>query len=188
MDRKLRIAVLVGSLRENSLSQRVAKTLVELAQPTLDLFFPKLGDLPLYNEDLEANVPRPWARFRDELRDARAALFVTPEFNRSIPGVLKNAVDVGSRPYGQGAWSGKPAAVVSHSPGTLGGFGASHHLRQSLVFLDMFAMAQPEVYLSNSNKLFDAAGSMTNESARALLEAMLQKFETWIRQFKARTR
>ena len=187
MDRKLKIAVLVGSLRENSLSKRVAKALVELAQPTLELVFPKISDLPLYNEDLEANVPKQWQRFRDEIRDVRAVIFITPESNRSVPGPLKNAVDVGSRPSGDGAWTGKPAAVVSHSPGNLGGFGANHHLRQSLVFLDMFAMPQPEVYLSNSNKLFDAAGNMTNQSARALLEAMLQKFESWIRQIKTRT-
>jgi chromate reductase len=187
MDRKLKIAVLVGSLRENSLSQRIAKTLEELAQPTIDLVFPKIGDLPLYNEDLEKNVPRAWQRFRDEIRDVRAVIFVTPESNRSVPGPLKNAVDVGSRPLGHGAWTGKPAAVVSHSPGSMGGFGANHHLRQSLVFLDMFAIPQPEVYLSNSNKLFDAAGRMTNQNARALLEALLQKFETWIRQVKGRT-
>ena len=111
---------------------------------------------------------------------------MTPEYNRSVPGVLKNAVDVGSRPFGQGAWTGKPAAVVSHSQGSMGGFGASHHLRQSLVFLDMFAMPQPEVYLANSHKLFDDAGTMTNQGTRALLEAMLQKFEVWIRKFATR--
>jgi chromate reductase, NAD(P)H dehydrogenase (quinone) len=188
MDRKLKIAVLVGSLREKSLSQLVAKAMAELAQPTLDLVFPTIGDLPLYNEDLESNVPKPWQRFREEIRDARAAIFVTPECNRSVPGVLKNAIDVGSRPYGQAAWTGKPAAVVSHSPGSLGGFGANHHLRQSLVFLDMFALPQPEVYLSNSTKLFDASGKMINDGARSLLEALLQKFELWIRQFKGRMR
>ena len=188
MDRKLKIAVLVGSLREKSLSQLVAKTLVELAQPTLELVFPKFGDLPLYNEDLEANVPKAWQRFRDEIREVRAAIFVTPESNRSIPGPLKNAIDVGSRPYGQGVWNGKPAAVVSHSPGSLGGFGANHQLRQALVFLDMAAMPQPEVYLANSNKLFDSSGSMTNDGTRALLQAMLQKFEVWIRSFMNRGR
>jgi len=183
---RIKIAVLVGSLRENSLSKRVAKTFVELAQPTLELIFPTIGDLPLYNEDLEANVPKPWARFREEIREAKAALFITPEYNRSVPGVLKNALDVGSRPYGHAAWTGKPAAVVSHSTGSMGGFGASHHLRQSLVFLDMFAMPQPEIYLSNSNKLFDAGGKMTNDATRSLLEAMLQKFEVWIRKFTTR--
>ena len=112
--------------------------------------------MPIYNQDGDANPPAEWTAFRERIRAADAVLFVTPEHNRSVPAALKNAIDIGSRPYGKSAWSGKPGAVVSASPGGIGGFGANHHLRQSLVFLDVPAMAQPEAYIGGADKLFDA--------------------------------
>src|SRR5690606_18870607 len=131
------VAVIVGSLREGSLSRKAAHALARLAPAHLNLRIVEIGDLPLYDEDLDGeNAPAAWTRFREDVRAADAVLFVTPEYNRSVPGGLKNAIDVGSRPYGQAVWSGKPAAVMSTSMGALGAFGANHHLRQSLTFFD----------------------------------------------------
>jgi chromate reductase len=140
----------------------------------------EIGQLPFYNQDLE-DIPQPaWTAFRDRVRVADAVLFVTPEYNRSVPGVLKNAIDVGSRPHGSSVWSGKPAAVVSVSPGAIGGFGANHHLRQSLVFLDMPAMQQPEAYIGNAGALFDDEGHVTNDDRRRLLQTFASTFAAWI--------
>ncbi|MGA0601049.1 NADPH-dependent FMN reductase [Caulobacter sp. KR2-114] len=171
------VAVLVGSLRKASLNRKMALALASLAPETLKLRIVEIGDLPLYDEDLEGDaLPAPWKRFRDEVRAAEALLFVTPEYNRSVPGALKNAIDVGSRPYGQSVWSGKPGAVVSVSPGAIGGFGANHHLRQSLVFLDVPVLQQPEAYIGGAASLFDDAGTLTNEGTRKFLTAFMQKF------------
>ena len=175
------VAVLVGSLRKESINRKMAHALAGLAAPGLKLEIVEIGDLPLYNEDLDkGDVPAQWQAFRDRIRPFDAVLFVTPEYNRSVPGVLKNAIDVGSRPYGKSVWSGKPAAVVSVSPGAIGGFGANHHLRQSLVFLDMPALQQPEAYIGGAAKLFDDKGSLTNDGTRDFLKTFLQKFEAWI--------
>ena len=119
-------------------------------------------------------------RFRDRIRRADAVLFVTPEYNRSVPGVLKNAIDVGSRPYGKSAWQGKPGAVISVSPSAIGGFGANHHLRQSLVFLDVMPMQQPEAYVGNAATLFDEKGKLKNESTREFLKGFIDAFAAWI--------
>jgi chromate reductase len=174
------VAVLVGSLRKASLNRKMAGTLRELAQGSLALEIVEIGDLPLYNEDLEASVPAAWARFRERVRKADAVLFVTPEYNRSVPGLLKNAIDVGSRPYGKSVYSKKPAAIISVTPGPLGAFGANHHLRQSLVFLDMPALQQPEAYIANAAKLFDENGALTSDDTRAFLLKYLQAFAAWI--------
>jgi chromate reductase len=141
------IAVLVGSLRKESLNRKLAHTLIELAPDALHCEIIEIGALQLYNQDLEASAPAEWIAFRDRVRPVDGFLFVTPEYNRSVPAVLKNAIDVGSRPYGKSVYSKKPAAVASSSIGPMGGFGSNHHLRQSLVFLDMPAMQQPEVYI-----------------------------------------
>jgi chromate reductase len=175
------IALLVGSLRKESISRKVAHALTAFA-PDLAFTEVAIGNLPLYNQDLEV-VPPPaeWGAFRDQLRAADGYLFVTPEYNRTIPGALKNAIDVGSRPYGHSAFGGnKPAAVVSVSPGQIGGFGANHHLRQSLVFLDLAVLAQPEMYVNNAAKLVDAAGEVTDEGARALLTRFGKAFTALI--------
>ena len=144
MESNYKVAVVVGSLRKDSISLKIAHVLEGLAPDRLKLEVVAIRDLPLYNPDLEENVPAAWAAFRNKIAASDAVLFVTPEYNRSVPGALKNALDVGSRPYGKSAWSGKPAGIVSVSPGALAAFGANHHLRQSLVFLDMPAMQQPE--------------------------------------------
>jgi len=175
------VAVLVGSLRRESFTRRIAVALGKLAPPILKLEIVEIGDLPLYNQDLETDQPpAPWTRFRDRLRMADAVLFATPEYNRSVPGVLKNAIDVGSRPYGKSVFAGKPAAVVSVSPGALGAFGANHHLRQSLVFLDMPTLQQPEVYLGGAANLVDEQGNITNDGTREFLTKFMAAFAQWI--------
>lgn len=174
------VAVLVGSLRRNSINRKVAHALIELAPSPLKPQIVEIGRLPLYNQDEDANPPDHWTAFRHKIRGADAVLFVTPEHNRSVPAALKNAIDVGSRPYGQNAWNGKPGAVVSASPGAIGGFGANHHLRQSLVFLNVPAMQQPEAYIGGADKLFDASGKLANKSARKFLQDFMTKFAAWI--------
>jgi len=174
------VAVIVGSLRKDSLNRKLALALAGLAPPALKLGIVEIGRLPLYNQDEDANPPPAWTDFRARIRAADAVLFVTPEYNRSIPAPLKNAIDVGSRPYGQSAWSGKPGAVVSASPGAIGGFGANHHLRQSLVFLDVPAMQQPEAYIGGADKLFDAAGGIANDGTRKFLSGYMTAFAAWI--------
>ena len=170
------VAVIVGSLRKESYSRKLALALADLAKPALDLKIVEIRDLQLYNEDTEKKPTEAWTAFRNQLRGMDAVLFVTPEYNRSIPGCLKNAVDVGSRPYGSSVWSGKPAAIVSNSPGAIGGFGANHHLRQCLVFLDMPVMQQPEAYISGSNKLVGDDGKIIDDSKREFLTKFMQAF------------
>jgi chromate reductase len=175
------VAVLVGSLRKGSFTRKVAEALGELAPETLKLGFVEIGDLPLYDQDAEdAGAPAQWVRFRDEVRGADAVLFATPEYNRSVPGCLKNAIDVGSRPYGSSVWDGKPGAVVSVSPGAIGGFGANHHLRQSLVFLNVPVLQQPEAYVGGVTKLLDEQGKLANEATRAFLGKFMAAFADWI--------
>ena len=176
------IAVLVGSLRKKSFSRRVARALPELAPETLRLQIVEIGDLPHYNQDAdeEGRPPAPWTTFRNAIRATDAVLFVTPEFNRSMPGALKNAIDVGSRPYAESVWRDKPAAVISQSPGAIGGFGAQHHLRQSLVGVAMAILPSPEVYLSQVGTLVADDGSITSEDTRKLLRTFLARFAMWI--------
>jgi chromate reductase len=180
MESTYKVAVLVGSLRKESISLKIAHALEGLAPDRLKLGVVEIRDLPLYNPDLEENVPPAWATFRRKVAEADAVLFVTPEYNRSVPAALKNAIDVGSRPYGKSVFSGKPAAVVSVSPGALAAFGANHHLRQSLVFLDMPVMQQPEAYVGNAAALFDESGHLKNESTTAFLRNFMKSFESWI--------
>jgi len=182
------IAVIVGSLRDGSFSRKTALALAGLAGDGLKLEIVEIGGLPLYNQDFDPDSPpAPWVAFRDRVRRADGVLFVTPEYNRSIPGVLKNAIDVGSRPYGKSAWTGKPTAVVSVSPGAIGAFGANHHLRQSLVFLDMPCLQQPEMYISGADKLFDKQGQLTDDRVRELLQKFAGAFGEWIENFSRRS-
>jgi chromate reductase len=175
-----KVAVIVGSLRRESFSRKTAKA-VAAVTPALDFEIVEIADLPLYNEDVEAaGAPAAWVAFRDKVRAAEAVLFVTPEYNRSVPGALKNAIDVGSRPYGKSVFDGKPGAVISVSPGALAAFGANHHLRQSLVFLNVPTMAQPEAYIGGAGRLFDAAGALTNDDTKAFLAQFGEKFRAWI--------
>src|ERR1700761_5528388 len=163
------IAVIVGSLRKESYSRKLAHALIGLARPALDMKIVEIADLALYNEDSEAAPPPAWITFRDAVRPVDGVLFVTPEYNRSVPGCLKNAIDIGSRPYGKSVWDKKPAGIMSVSPGGIGAFGANHHLRQSLVFLNVPAMQQPEAYVGGADKLFDEHGKLTNDGTRKFL-------------------
>lgn len=174
-----RIAVLVGSLRAASLSRKLALALIGLAASELVFDMVEIGDLPLYNDDLESDPPAAWVRLREAVRACDGVIFVTPEYNRSVPGGLKNAIDVGSRPYGLSVFTAKPAAVISQSPGALGGFGANHALRQSLVFLDMPVLQQPEAYIGGSAKLFDEADELVNDAARNFLIQIMDGYVEW---------
>jgi chromate reductase, NAD(P)H dehydrogenase (quinone) len=175
-----RVAVIVGSLRQGSFNRKLAKVLPGIAPAALALEIVEIGQLPLYNQDDDANPPPASAAFKQKIADADAFLFVTPEYNRSVPGVLKNAIDIASRPYGKSAWSGKPGAVISVSPGVIGAFGANHHLRQSLVFLNVPTMAQPEAYLGGAGDMFDDAGALKKPDTRQFLEKFLAAFAAWI--------
>lgn len=177
-----KIGVLVGSLRKESWNLKIAKTLMTLAPPTLSLELVEIGQLPIYNQDGDdnGNPPNAWTAFRQRINSFDGLLFVTPEHNRSVPAALKNALDVGSRPYGKSIWNDKPTAVVSASPGAIGGFGANQHLRQSFVFLNMPCMQQPEAYISNVASLFDTAGNLTNEKTREFLRGFMKSFAHWV--------
>lgn len=178
---KYKIGVLVGSLRKESYNLKTAKALMALAPESLALELLQIGDLPLYNEDIDtATPPEQYKAFREKIRGCDGFLFVTPEYNRSVPAVLKNAIDVGSRPYGKNAWDGKPGAVVSASISAMGGFGANHHLRQSLVFINVPAMQQPEAYIGHAQNLFDENGKLTNDSTQKFLKNFMSAFEKWV--------
>jgi chromate reductase, NAD(P)H dehydrogenase (quinone) len=174
------VSVFVGSLRQNSWSGRIADGLAADAPPSLRFVPVEIGALPLYNQDLETEPPPPaWAAFRHAVRVTDALLFVTPEYNRSVPAALKNALDVGSRPHGHSVWDGKPGAVVSVSPGPVGGFGANHHLRQALVYLNVPTMSQPEAYLGGVVKTWDPEGGF-NAEMRAHLKKIVTAFASWV--------
>jgi len=174
------VAVIVGSLRKESFNRKMAKAMIAMAPATLKLEIVEIGQLPHYNQDHEADPPKEITDFKGRIQQADAVLFVTPEYNRSVPGVLKNAIDVGSRPYGKSAWNGKPGAVFSLSPGAIGAFGANHHLRQSLVFLNVPAMAQPEAYVGGAAKMFSDTGAITGDDTREFVTKFLTAFEQWI--------
>jgi chromate reductase len=179
MQTALNVAVLVGSLRKDSYSRRIARVLMDLAPSTLDCRLVEIADLPLYTEDLDSAPPVQWTRFRAEIQAAEAVLIVTPEYNRSVPGGLKNAIDVGSRPPYHSVWDGLPTAVVSISPYKMGGFGANHHVRQSLVFLNMPVMQQPEAYLPEVAGMFDERGTFVSPESREFLTNVISSFTTW---------
>jgi chromate reductase len=179
-DTPYRIGVVVGSLRKGSLNRKVALAMQELAPPSLSFTFVEIGDLPHYNEDIESSAPEPWVRFRDAIRAVDGVLFFTPEYNRGVPGALKNAIDVGSRPYGRAVWSKKPGGIVSVAPGGIGGFGANHSLRQSMVFLDVPLLQQPEMYIGNAAKLFDEAGELVNDDTRKFFKTFIDTYAAWV--------
>lgn len=175
------VAVLIGSLRKDSLNRKMANALTAMAPAGLALKEASIRELPLYDADLEGEgAPAAWRAFRQQIKAADAVLFVTPEYNRSVPGGLKNAIDVGSRPSGASVWQGKPAAIVSVSPGAIGAFGANHHLRQSFVFLDLLPLQQPEAYIGNGAKLFAEDGTIAVPETRAFMNKFLDAFARWI--------
>jgi len=181
------IGLVVGSLRQGSFSQKVANYLGQTLQDQARIVSVDISDLPLYNEDLdhEGVVPPQWSRLRREVGLLDAVIFVTPEYNRSLPAVLKNALDVASRPYGANMWSGKPGAVVSVSPGNLGGFGANHHLRQVATFLNIYMMQQPEAYISGIAAAVDDA-TVVDENVQGFLRQIAESFLDWANQFAAK--
>lgn len=185
MSPAFRVGVLVGSLRSGSYTRKVAQALMSLAPPTLRCTLIDIHELPVFNEDLEGRVEA-WERLRAAVKGCDAVLLVTPEYNRSVPGCLKNALDVGSRPQGRNVWDGKPTAVVSVTPYKLGAFGANHAVRQALVYLNMLVMQQPEAYIGNAASLFDEAGGLEDREGAALLEKFMAAFDGWIRRLLGR--
>jgi chromate reductase len=178
-----KIAIIVGSLREGSLNRKVARSICAMRDDNLDCSMIEIGDLPLYNQDFDSlpQQPEQYVRFRDQVRAADGVLFVSPEYNRSVPGVLKNAIDIGSRPYGQSVFDKKPAAIITASPGAIGGFGANHHLRQSCVFLNMPMMLQPEAYLGNvTDDSFDEDGCLKDGPLKEVVKKVAHAFSDWI--------
>ncbi len=184
MSSSYRVAVLVGSLRKASFNRQLALALAKLAPAELKLEIVEIGQLPFYNEDDAAEPPQAWVDFRNAIKAADAVMFVSPEYNRSIPGVLKNALDVGSRPYGHNAFDGKPAAVITLSPGALGGFGAHHHLRQVLACLNAPVLPSPEVYLGGAGEMFKPDGSLAKPETEAFLGKVMTAFAGWVHKLK----
>lgn len=180
---KKKIAVLIGSLRKESFNRKVAKQLIKLAPDSLELEIVEIGHLPHYNEDIDQNPPKEYVEFRDKIKSADGVLFVTPEYNRSVPSALKNALDVGSRPYGKSVWNGKPGAVASVSMSAIGGFGANHILRQSMVFLNVPMMQQPEAYIGSAHTLFDDKGNLVNEDTKKFLKNYIDAYADWVKKF-----
>lgn len=178
----IKIGVFVGSLRKESFTGKIAAALSVLSPVSFKMEQVPIGGIPIYNQDLDdmQTPPVEWTAFRDHVKQFDAVLFLTPEYNRSVPAVLKNALDVGSRPYGESVWSGKPGAVISVTPGALGAFGANHHLRQSLVFLNVPTMQQPEAYIGNAAALFDADGALINDGTRDFLQKFMDSYVLWV--------
>lgn len=180
-----RIGLIIGSLRTGSFSKAVGNALIALAHPSLKLEIIDISALSIYNQDLDSPeaTPKSWQDFRDALQPLDGFIFITPEYNRSVPAVLKNALDIASRPYGQSMWNGKPGAVISASPGGLGGFGANHHLRQTLTFLNVPLLQQPEMYLANIAAALEEGASGFNERTTKLLAEFLEAYAAWVSRF-----
>ncbi|NYT61310.1 NAD(P)H-dependent oxidoreductase [Alcaligenaceae bacterium] len=174
------IVVIVGSLRKDSINRKLAHALLALAPPSLKLDIVEIGHLPLYNQDYDADSPAAYTEFRQRILRADGVLFVTPEHNRSVPAAMKNAIDIGSRPPSKSVWGTKPGAVISASPSMQGGFGANHHLRQSLMCLNVYCMANPETYLGQADKLFGPSGEL-GEIGRSLLTKFVDAYAEWVR-------
>ncbi len=174
------IGIIAGSLRKESFSRKIAKAIDAMAPAGFEFKIISIDNLPAYNQDFDDynQVPESYIQFRNEMNTVDGVIFITPEYNRSVPGVLKNAIDIGSRPYGKGVWDKKPAAVFSSSTGNISGFGANHHLRQSLVFLNMPTMQQPEVYLAHIEKSFDEQGNL-NDGTKIFLSKAVEAYINW---------
>lgn len=180
------IAVIVGSLRQESTTRRIADAAIARAPAGMSCQMVDIGNLPHFNQDLEETPPQAWVAFRDRIAEADGALFFTPEYNRSFPGCLKNAIDIGSRPHGSNLWDGMPAGVVSVTPYASGGMGANHALRQTFVYLNMPAMQQPEAYIALADSLLDADGQVKNETTDTILRHFMQSFGDWVHLVRGR--
>jgi chromate reductase len=183
---KIKIGVFTGSLRKESFCRKTAQAIGGMVGGPFEMRPMEIGNLAMFNQDYddEGRTPPEWRRFREEVKDLEGFLFVTPEYNRSFPPVLKNALDIASRPYGQNVWSGKPGAVISVSPGKLGGFGANQHLRQTMGFLNIILMQQPEAYIGDAASLFDERGELTNQGTRDFLQKFADAFTAWVQRFR----
>lgn len=179
------IALVVGSLRRDSFNRQLANALVALAPPELSFKHLEIDDLPLYNQDDDSTPAEPVKRLKAEITASQGVLFVTPEYNRSIPGVLKNALDHASRPYGQSVWAGKPAGVVGASVGATGTSMAQQHLRTILAYLDMPTLGQPEVFIHVKEGLFDAEGNIANADSKAFLQGWVDRYVAWVKKHAA---
>ncbi len=177
------IGIVVGSLRKNAFSKSIADYIASKPVEGFEFKFIEIGNLPLYNQDFDENSPQSYIDFRNEVKAVDAVLFVTPEHNRSFPAALKNALDVASRPYGENVWNGKPAAIVSESPGAISGFGAYHHLKQVLGFLNLYVLAQPEAYVGNIMSSLDENGNVNADSLKGFLDDFKSAFVDWINKF-----
>ena len=177
---KYQIAVVIGSLRKDSFNRKLANAIVKLAPPEFSFKQAQINDLPLYNQDDDANQAESVKRLKNEIKSAQGILFVTPEYNRSIPGVLKNAIDNASRPYGQNAWAGKPGGVIGVSIGIIGTAIAQQHLRNVLAFLDMPTLGQPEIFIQAKDGLFDDAGNIGADS-KQFLQNWMDKYCAWVK-------
>jgi chromate reductase len=179
------IAVIVGSLRKDSINRKLANAIINLAPSEFSFKQLEIGDLPLYNQDDDANQAKSVKRFKEEIAAAQGLLFVTPEYNRSIPGVLKNAIDHASRPSGQNTWAGKPAGVLGASIGAIGTAVAQQHLRNVLAFLDVPTLGQPEVFIQVKDGFFDEAGNIANADTRKFLQGWMNRYVTWVKKHAA---
>lgn len=180
---KKTIGVIVGSLRKESFNRSIANYVVSVIPAEYEVKFIDIKDIDMFNQDLEDNPPASWTRLREDVKSSDAYLFFTPEYNRSVPAVLKNALDVASRPYGQNVWAKKPAGIVSVSMGGISAFGANHHLRQSLTFLDVYTLQQPEAYIGNAMELLDEKGVLVNENTKNFLKSYVDAFIAWVEKF-----
>ncbi|WP_026906827.1 NADPH-dependent FMN reductase [Paucisalibacillus globulus] len=180
-----KVGIVVGSIRKNSFSEQLGKNIVELLPEGYEAEFIEIGNLPLYNQDSDEDIPAVYTTFRETVKALDAVVFVTPEHNRSVPAALKNALDVGSRPYGSNVWNGKPALIVSHSPSNLSGFGANHHLRQVLAFLNMPVVQQPEVYIANVHELLGEDGKITNQDTVGFLQSAVDALVGLVTKYEA---
>jgi chromate reductase, NAD(P)H dehydrogenase (quinone) len=178
-----RIAVVVGSLRRESYNRQLANALKKLAPQNFTLYDVRIDDLPLYSQDDDANQAEPVKRLKNEIASSHGVVFVTPEYNRSVPGVLKNAIDHASRPYGQNAWKGKPAGVLGASVGAAGTSMAQQHLRNILAYLDAPALCQPEVFIQVKPGFFDQDGKIANADTNKFLQAWMDSFSAWVERF-----
>jgi chromate reductase, NAD(P)H dehydrogenase (quinone) len=174
------IAVIVGSLRKESFTLKIANALAKLAPDALKLNIITLHDISFFNQDLEANPPADWVAFREKIHKSNGVLFLTPEYNRSISGVLKNAIDVGSRPYGKSSFLGKPVGIISNSPGPLGGVSAAKHLQNMLPGITGPILGQPEIYLNSVGDAFDDKGELIKESLRTVLKQYLDAYAVMV--------
>jgi chromate reductase, NAD(P)H dehydrogenase (quinone) len=181
MNRPIRILGIAGSLRRASYNRATLRAATELAPEgaTIEIF--ELDEIPAFNQDEEQNPPAKVVELKKRVREADAILFVTPEYNYSVPGVLKNAIDWASRPYGDSAWNGKPAAIMGASVGAIGTARAQYHLRQMMVFLNMFPVNQPEVMIGNASERFDANGNLTHDATKEFISQLLKSLVDWTR-------